>query len=78
MSVIFARRPFDSRMSKAFSTREAKTRRAVFERRHLARQRLDIVALAGSAAAIAAIALGAPVAGLAIWVATLAPLVFES
>jgi hypothetical protein len=77
MSVILMRRPFDSPIAQACSTSETGAREAVFERRRAVRQRLDVIALAGSAAAIVAIALGAPMAGLVIWVATLVPLVVE-
>jgi len=78
MSVIYVRRPFDSPIAKASTARETGAREAVFDHRRALRRRLDVVALAGSAAAIAAIALGAPMAGLAIWVAALVPLIVEA
>jgi hypothetical protein len=78
MSVIFVRRPCDSPIACASAAREVGARGAAFDRRRTVHRRLDIVALAGSAAAITAIALGAPIAGLAIWVAALVPLIVEA
>ena len=78
MSITYSQRSLDSHTYSSPEIHEVGPRHISFNCRRLVRMRLHIVALLGAAAAMTSIAIGEPVIGLAVGIATLAPLVWEA
>jgi len=78
MSITYPQRSLDSHTYSSAGICEVGPRHISFNCRRLVRARLHVIALLGAAAAMTSIAIGEPVIGLAVCIATLAPLVWEA